>query len=58
MTNKEYLDALANDDPRKLAQWFDEEHVDANVLEARIMGLQLAVERLRHKIGIATEVLQ
>ena len=58
MTNKEYLVMLASEDPRKLAQWFDEEFVDANVLEARIMGLQLAVERLRHKIGIATEVLQ
>ena len=57
MTNKEYLDALAAEDPAKLAQWFDEEHVDEGALRMRCRHLQDEVLKLSHKIMMIGEVL-
>ena len=58
MTNKEYLDALANDDPRRLAAWFASTHVEADfvgrrasvvagevLMFAQMSGIELCTER-------------
>lgn len=57
MTNKEYLDALATEDPTKLAQWFDQEHVDEGAMRARCRHLQDEVFKLSRKLGMIEEVL-
>lgn len=50
MTNKEYLDALANEDPRRLAAWFASTHVDAERLFERIEKLERQRDALMVKL--------
>ena len=57
MTNKEYLDALANDDPAKLAQWFGQEWTDCRAIRAEVDRLNSEVSKLRAKLGKMMEVL-